>query len=95
MTDIKIPSRKRRSASKDDAKKVVSLSLNPALLESIDKYAAEQNISRSTAIEHAIVKMFAEPANSPLTMDESPNDFMQDNNENLYASPQLGQAILY
>jgi len=65
------------------------------LLKSIDKYAAEQNGSRSEAIEHSIIKMFAESASSSLTMEESPNDFMQDNSENLYASPQLGQSIFY
>ncbi|MCL2005335.1 MAG: ribbon-helix-helix protein, CopG family [Planctomycetaceae bacterium] len=95
MTDTKTQSRKKRSTSKDDTKKVVSLSVYQTLLKSIDKYAAEENVSRSVAIEHAIIKMFAEPASSPLTLDELPNDFMQDNNENLYASPQLGQSIFY
>ena len=93
MTDTKTQSRKKRS--KDNVKKVVSLSVYQTLLESIDKYAAEQNVSRSVAIEHAIIQMFAEPASSSLTLEESPNDFIQDNNENLYASPQLGQAIFY
>ena len=79
MTDTKTQSRKKRSASKGDAKKVVSLSVYQTLLESIDKYAAEQNVSRSVAIEHAIIKMFAEPASSLLAVEESPNDFMQDN----------------
>ena len=91
MTDT---NRKRtgRSPSGDKAKKIVSLTLDPALVAKIDEYAAEKKISRSAAIETAITGLFVVSATTSLPMIE--NSLMQPD-DCIFASPQLGGAIFY
>jgi len=71
------------------AKKVVSLTIDPALVKQVDAYAADKKISRSAAIEAAIVGLLA--LNSPIATPE--NSLTQP--DCMFASPALGAAILY
>jgi hypothetical protein len=77
---------------KDSTKKIVSLTINPALIARLDEYAAERKLSRSAAIETAITGLFALNFNVPLAAAENsvvlPNDC-------IFASPSLGAAVFY
>ena len=93
MTNTKKQSRKGRSPAGDTAKQIVSLTIDPALVAEIDKYAAEKTISRSKAVEAAIVCLTAPIASIPAEVDPvnalvSPDDCM-------FAAPSLGHAIFY
>ena len=93
MTDIQKQTRTGRFPAGDTAKKIVSLTLDPALIAKIDEYAAEKKISRSAAIETAITGLFAvRPTTSQPTMVE--NSLVQ-SDDCIFASPQLGAAIFY
>ena len=82
-----------------DAKKIVSLTIAPVLVARIDEYAAEKKISRSAVIENAITNWFASPVNSPAAINEPENSLVQSDDcvlgQCLFASPQVGHAILY
>jgi hypothetical protein len=91
MTDTN-KKRTGRSPSGDKTKKIISLTIDPALVAKIDEYAAEKKISRSAAIETAITGLFAVNATTSLPMIE--NSLMQ-SDDCIFASPQLGGAILY
>ena len=89
MTDTKKQSRKGRSPAGDTAKQIVSLTIDPALIIEIDKYAAAKSISRSKAVEAAIAYLTSPPATDiPAGVLASPNDCM-------FAAPSLGRAIFY
>jgi hypothetical protein len=88
MAHIKKPSRAGRQPAGDVAKKVVSLTIDPVLLQQLDAYTAEEGISRSAAVEAAITGLLA--LNSPTTTAEN---FVQ--SDCIFASPSLGSAILY
>ena len=77
-----------------DAKKIVSLTIAPALVARIDEYAAEQKISRSAVIENAMMNWFELPVNSPAAINEPDNSLVQ-SDDCVFASPQVGHAILY
>ena len=86
-----------RTQIRAGAKKVVSLTITPALVARIDKYAAEQKISRSSAIEKAIINWLELPSDNPAAINE--NNLVQSDDcilgQCLFASPQIGHAILY
>ena len=88
MIDTKKTSRTGRPPAGDVAKKVVSLTIDPALLQQVDAYAAEKGISRSAAIEAAITGLLT--LNRPITTAEN---FEQSGC--IFASPALGAAIFY
>jgi len=83
MLDAKKLSRTGRPPSGNVAKKVVSLTIDPALVKQVDAYAADKKMSRSAAIEAAIVGLLA--SNSPIATPDGC----------IFASPSLGTAILY
>ena len=83
MPNAKKQSRTGRPPSGDVAKKIVSLTIDPALIKQVDAYAAGKRISRSAAIEAAITGLLA--LNSPIgTADRC-----------IFATPSLGAAIRY
>jgi len=82
-------SRGGRRPSGVDAKKIVSLTIDPALIKQVDAYAANKKISRSAAIETAIVCLLA--LNSPIASTEK--SLVQ--SDCMFATPSLGAAILY
>jgi hypothetical protein len=88
MAHIKKQSRAGRLPAGDVAKKVVSLTIAPALLQQVDAYATEKGISRSAAVEAAITGLLT--LNSPITTAE---DFVP--TDCIFATPSLGAAILY
>jgi len=90
MAPTKKESRSGRPPSGNVAKKVVSLTIDPALIKQVDGYAADKKISRSAAIEAAIVGLLA--SNSPIALAE--NSLVQ-SDYCIFASPALGAAILY
>ena len=98
MTETKKQSRKRRTPT-ESAKKVVSLTIDPALIDSMDEYAANKRISRSAAIEEAILNFFVAPLqasqDSPVPIHEPVNSVVQPNRNYEYAAPQHGKAIFY
>jgi metal-responsive CopG/Arc/MetJ family transcriptional regulator len=59
MAHIKKLSRAGRPPSGEVAKKVVSLTIDPELIRQVDVYAADKGISRSAAVEAAIVGLLA------------------------------------
>jgi hypothetical protein len=89
MIDTKKSSRVGRPPSGNVAKKVVSLTIDPALVKQVDEYAADKKISRSAAIETAIVGLLT--LNSPIATTE--NSLVQP--DCIFASPALGAAIYY
>jgi hypothetical protein len=95
MTSEKTQMRKRRSPAGDDSKKIVSLTIAPALVARIDEYAADKKISRSAAIENAIVNWLAPPPASPVATASEPVNSLIQPDDCLFASPQAGHAILY
>jgi hypothetical protein len=70
------------------------LTIAPALVARIDEYAAEKKISRSAVIENAMMNWFASPVNSPAAINEPDNSLVQ-SDDCVFASPQVGHAILY
>jgi hypothetical protein len=94
-TDTKTDTKKqrtRRSPSGDTTKKIVSLTIDPALVRQIDSYAAERGISRSSAIEAAIMGLLAlKPGNPIIAADNSL--VLPDNC--LFATTSVGAAIHY
>ena len=90
MAQTKKTSRTGRPPTGDAAKKVVSLTIDPALVKRVDAYAADKGISRSVAIEAAIVGWLA--VNSPIAKAE--NSVVQPEHC-IFASPALGMAIFY
>ena len=91
MAQIKKESRVGRPPAGDVAKKVVSLTIDPALVKQVDEYAADKRMSRSAIIEAAVVGFLALNASSPMaTMENS-----QVQPDCVFASPSLGVAILY
>ena len=95
MTDEKRQIQKRRSPAGEDTKKIVSLTIEPALVAKIDEYAADKRISRSAAIENAIIGLLASPSDSPVITASEPENSLIQSNDCLFASPQVGHAILY
>ena len=90
MTDT---NKKRTGRSSgDNAKKIISLTLDPALVAKVDEYAAEKKISRSAAIETAITGLFAV---SPTTSQPVVSNSLVQPDDCIFASPQLGAAIFY
>ena len=90
MPHAKKQSRTGRPPSGDAAKKIVSLTLDPALIKQVDAYAAGKKISRSAAVEAAITGLLA--LNRPIGTAE--NSFGQADHC-LFATPSLGAAIHY
>jgi hypothetical protein len=90
MTNPKNQSRTGRPPSGDVAKKVVSLTIDPALIKRVDDYAADKKISRSAAIEIAITELLA--LNRPAAMVD--NSLVQPDTC-IFASPTLSAAIHY
>jgi len=90
MPDRKKESRSGRPPSGNVAKKVVSLTIDPALIKQVDEYAADKKISRSAAIEAAIAGLLA--LSSPVVAAE--NSLVQPDGS-IFASPSLGAAIFY
>jgi len=88
MPYTKKQSRAGRQPVGDVAKKVVSLTIDPALLQQVDAYTAEKGISRSAAVEAAIMGLLA--MKNPITAAEN---FGQP--DCIFASSSLGSAILY
>ena len=88
MIDTRKQSRAGRPPSGEVAKKVVSLTIDPALIQRIDTYAADKKISRSAAIEAAITGLL--DLNRPVKTAE--NFVLSDC---IFASPSLGAAIHY
>ncbi|MCL2711566.1 MAG: ribbon-helix-helix domain-containing protein [Planctomycetaceae bacterium] len=84
MPHSKKLSRTGRPPSGGVAKKVVSLTIDPALIKQVDEYAANKRISRSAAIEAAIVGLLTSNSGSPITQPDC-----------VFASPAVGTAILY
>jgi len=95
MSTNKKQSRTGRSPQGDTAKKIVSLSLDPVLINQVDVYAANKGISRLAVIELAITGLLA-MNNSPITtaMSVSVNSLVQPP-DCIFASPALGAAIHY
>ena len=91
MTHPKQQSRTGRPPSGGVAKKVVSLTIDPALIKQVDEYAANKKISRSAAIETAIVGLLAVKSESPMVTTE--NSLVQP--DCMFASPAFGAAIHY
>ena len=89
MAHINQQSRTGRPLSGGVAKKVVSLTIDPTLIKQVDDYAAEKKMSRSAAIEAAIVGLLA--GNSPVVATE--NSLVQP--DCIFASPTFGAAIHY
>jgi len=89
MAHVNKQSRSGRPPSGGVAKKVVSLTIDPALVKQVDEYAADKKMSRSAAIEAAIVGLLA--LNSPIATTE--NSLVQ--SDCIFALPSLGTAILY
>jgi hypothetical protein len=89
MTDT--PKKTRRSSG-DKAKKIVSLTIDPALINQVDAYAADRGVSRSAAIESAIMELLTSNSHTPFAIAE--NSLVQPD-DSLFASPQLGAAIFY
>ena len=98
MTETKKQSRKRRTAT-ENIKKVVSLTIDPALIAHIDEHAELSQMSRSAVIEKAILNYFVQPLpeskNSPVPISEPVNSLVQPNSNYEYAAPQTGKAIFY
>ena len=90
MPDTKKQSRSGRPPAGDAAKKVVSLSIDPVLIERIDAYAADNGISRSAAIETVITGLLS--LKSPIIAAEKSAG---QSDSCMFASPSLGAAILY
>jgi len=96
MSTQKKQPRAGRSPKGDSAKKIVSLTIDPALISQIDSYATNKGISRSAAIEEAIAGWFASQqspksiATTANTTDKSVPQF-----EYIFATPALGKAIRY
>ena len=89
MTHTKQPSRTGRPPLGGIAKKVVSLTIDPALIKQVDDYATDKKISRSAAIEAAILGLLA--GNSPVATAE--NSLVQP--DCMFATPDFGAAIHY
>ena len=87
MPNAKKQSRTGRPPSGDIAKKIVSLTLDPALVKQVDAYAADKRISRSAAVEAAITGLLA----PVVTAD---NNLVQPD-RCIFATPSLGAAIHY
>jgi hypothetical protein len=98
-TDTKTDTPKKRtgrSPAGDKTKKIVSLTIDPALIDRIDSYAAVKGISRSSAIEAAIIGLLTLNSNAPQATAENRlvlSDIQPD--DCLFAAPSLGAAILY
>ena len=90
MTDTE--KKPRRSPASDKTKKIVSLTLDPALVAKVDEYAAEKKISRSAAIETAITGLFVV---SPTTSQPMVDNSLVQPDDCIFASSQLGGAIFY
>jgi hypothetical protein len=94
-TDTKTETKKRRtgrSPAGDKAKKIVSLTIDHALVSQIDSYAAEKGVSRSSAIEAAIIGLLVLKPGSPMAM---PDNSLVLPDNCLFATPSLGAAIHY
>jgi hypothetical protein len=87
MTDTK-----KQSRTKDTAKKIVSLTIDPLLISRLDAYAADKKISRSATIEVAITGLLALDARPSMTAAENSLVLPEDC---IFASPQLGTAIYF
>ena len=98
MTETKKQSRKRRTPT-ESAKKVVSLTIDPALVAQVDEHARLNQMSRSAVIEEAILNYFVQPLpeskNSPESISEPVNSLVQPNSNDQYASLPVGKAIFY
>jgi hypothetical protein len=89
MPDPKKLSRAGRSPTGGAAKKVVSLTIDPALIPQIDAYAKDKGMSRSAAIEAAIASLLALDSSDATTE----NRLVQ--SDCVFASSSLDTAILY
>jgi hypothetical protein len=91
MSKITKQPRAGRPANGNAAKKVVSLTLDPAIIAQVDAYATEHKISRSAAIETILQESFEAKPQSMIA--PAVNSLVQP--ENIYATPAIGEAILY
>jgi len=66
MSTAKTQSRAKRSPSGDTAKKIVSLTVDPALISQVDGFASDTGVSRSAALETIIREWLAKPSGSPV-----------------------------
>jgi len=83
MPNPKKESRSGRPPSGNVAKKVVSLTIDPASVKQVNEYAADKKISRSAAIETAIVGLLTQ--NGTVAIEDGC----------IFALPALGAAIRY
>ena len=90
MIDTKKTSRTGRRPSGEVAKKVVSLTIDPALIQRIDAYATDNGMSRSAAIETAITGLLT--SESP---DATAGNSLVQPDSCIFASPSMGTAIRY
>jgi len=90
MSHSRKQSRGGRRPSGDVAKKVVSLTIDPVLIKRVDAYASDKRMSRSAAIETAILGLLA-PKSGILAKAE--NSVVQP--DCAFATPSLGSAIHY
>ena len=70
---------------------MVSLTIDPAIIKQVDEYAADKKVSRSAAIEAALVDLLAVKSESSIATAE--NSFVQP--DCMFASPDFGAAIHY
>ena len=88
-------SRAGRSPKGDTAKKIVSLTIDPALISQVDGFAAIKGISRSAALEKIITDWLRVPSDNPVASTASAIDNSLVQSDCLFASPSLGAAIMY
>ena len=88
-------SRAGRSPKGDTAKKIVSLTIDPALISQVDGFASDKDMSRSAALEKIITEWLAIPSDSPIASTASAIDNSLVQSDCLFASPSLGAAIMY
>jgi hypothetical protein len=91
---------KTKKQPKSD-KKIVSLSVSETLMGKLDEYAADNGVSRSAAVEDAIVCL-TKPIAGTVSGQALPVNNLDQLSENslvqsgsVFASPQIGQAIMY
>ena len=92
MPDRKKPSRVGRPPVEKTTKKVISLTIAPALVKQIDAYAADKKISRSAAIEAAIVGLLTPKLDDSIATAEHSR---AQPDGCVFATPALGSAIFY
>jgi len=103
MSNEKKQARTKRSPQGDTAKKIVSLTIDPALVSQVDAIASDKGISRSAAFELILAdglavlsgRPVAPPVTSPSARPAEKVATAVKVNDCIFASPQLGTAIRY